>query len=106
MPSRHVCRAAFLFYGICGTTPVPAQSATQSATQSPTIDPTLYAGLKWRNIGPFRGGRCTAVVGEKDSPNTYYFGACGGGVWKTENAGTTWTNISDGQLNTGSIGAM
>ena len=62
--------------------------------------------IKWRNIGPPRGGRVVAVAGHPTNLNEYYFGACAGGVWKTDDAGTTWKNISDGFLNTSSIGAL
>ncbi|MFQ5708030.1 MAG: WD40/YVTN/BNR-like repeat-containing protein [bacterium] len=69
-------------------------------------NPNLYKALKWRNIGPFRGGRSVAVAGHPDQPYTYYFGATGGGVWKTEDGGLTWFNISDSLFQTGSVGAI
>jgi len=62
--------------------------------------------MTWRNIGPFRGGRVTAVAGVAQDPFTYYFGSTGGGVWKTEDAGNTWRNVSDGFFETGSVGAL
>lgn len=62
--------------------------------------------LKWRCIGPFRGGRVVAVAGDTKNHNTFYFGACAGGIWKTEDAGTYWECISDGQLKTSSVGAL
>jgi len=62
--------------------------------------------LRWRSIGPYRGGRVTAVAGVATQPFVYYMGATGGGVWKTEDAGVTWTNISDGFFRTGSVGAV
>src|SRR5258708_7968502 len=68
-------------------------------------DATLYSGLRWRMIGPFRGGRSIAVSGIEGQPNVYYFGAVGGGVWKTTNGGVTWEPIFDGQP-IGSIGAL
>jgi photosystem II stability/assembly factor-like uncharacterized protein len=67
---------------------------------------SLAGALRWRNIGPFRGGRVTAVAGVATQPFVYYMGATGGGVWKTEDAGVTWTNISDGFFRTGSVGAV
>jgi photosystem II stability/assembly factor-like uncharacterized protein len=70
------------------------------------VDPALFQALEWRNIGPFRGGRVTAVAGHPDQPFTYYMGATGGGVWKTTNGGVSWSNISDGFFNTGTIGAI
>ena len=69
-----------------------------------TFDATAFRALEWRNIGPFRGGRATTAVGVPSNPLIYYMGATGGGVWKTEDAGVTWKNISDGFLNIGSIG--
>ncbi|MGC8488343.1 MAG: WD40/YVTN/BNR-like repeat-containing protein, partial [Clostridia bacterium] len=64
------------------------------------------ATMRWRNIGPHRGGRSVAVVGHPTEPLTFYFGATGGGVYKTINGGVTWTNISDGYVNTASVGAV
>src|SRR5262245_22213545 len=69
------------------------------------FDPSLYAGLEWRLIGPFRGGRSVAVAGVPSQPNVFYFGAVSGGVWKTENAGETWKPIFDSQP-IASIGAI
>ena len=63
-------------------------------------------GLEWRLVGPWRGGRVTAVTGVRGEPNVYYMGATGGGVWKTDNAGTTWENLSDGFFNVGTIGTV
>jgi photosystem II stability/assembly factor-like uncharacterized protein len=70
------------------------------------VNPNTYQDLRWRSIGPHRGGRSTAAVGVRTQPNVFYMGATGGGVWKTENFGVTWTPISDGQIATGSIGAI
>lgn len=69
-------------------------------------DTLLYNKMQWREIGPFRGGRSVAVAGHKDQPSTFYFGATGGGIWKTEDAGNTWLNISDGHLKVGIVGAL
>ena len=65
----------------------------------------LYGALEYRLIGPFRGGRSAAVTGVPGKPNLFYFGAAGGGVWKTTNGGRSWSNISDGYFG-GSIGAI
>jgi photosystem II stability/assembly factor-like uncharacterized protein len=62
--------------------------------------------IHWRSIGPFRGGRVTAVAGIPSQPQTYYFGATGGGIWKTTDGGFMWLPVSDGQLATGSVGAL
>jgi len=64
-----------------------------------------YKSIEYRNIGPFRGGRSAAVTGVPNKANLYYFGATGGGVWKTTDAGNTWSNISDGFFG-GSVGAV
>ena len=65
----------------------------------------LHESVKYREIGPFRGGRSAAVVGVPEKPDLFYFGATGGGVWKTENGGETYENISDGYFG-GSIGSI
>ncbi|MCK0108960.1 glycosyl hydrolase [Flavobacteriaceae bacterium S0825] len=62
--------------------------------------------LKWRNIGPFRGGRSVTSTGVVGQPNVYYMGGTGGGIWKTIDGGVTWLNVSDGFLKTGSVGAI
>jgi len=63
-------------------------------------------GMRFRSIGPFRGGRVCAVTGVRGRPATFYFGNTGGGVWKTDDAGTTWDPISDRDFSTGSVGAI
>ncbi len=73
--------------------------------QKVSYDESLYSSIEWRPIGPFRGGRSAAVTGVPGKPNLYYMGATGGGVWKTEDGGQTWENISDGYFG-GSIGAV
>lgn len=80
-----------------------AGSAQQSTS---AVDPSLFGGLEWRSIGPYRGGRVTAVAGHVSHPHTFYMGATGGGVWKTTDAGHSWENISDGYFETASIGAI
>ncbi len=67
---------------------------------------TYFKPLKYRNIGPFRGGRSTGSSGVVDDPLTYYMGTTGGGLWKTEDAGQRWNNISDGFFKTSSVGAI
>lgn len=70
------------------------------------VEPALLDGLEYRLIGPWRGGRVTAVTGVPNNRQRYYMGAAGGGVWKTDNAGVSWDNISDGQIPVGTIGAI
>ena len=86
--------------------PVMAQKKNIAAAKpTTTFDDKLYHGLEWRSIGPFRGGRSASVTGVPGKPNLYYFGATGGGVWRTTDAGNSWENISDGFFG-GSIGAV
>ena len=69
------------------------------------FDKILHESVEYREIGPFRGGRSAAVVGVPGNPKLFYFGATGGGVWKTEDGGETYENISDGFFG-GSIGSI
>src|SRR5438094_5090590 len=70
------------------------------------VTESVLESLEWRCIGPHRGGRCVAVAGDVSDPMTYYHGACAGGVWKTNDGGTTWRNVSDGFLQTAAVGAI
>jgi photosystem II stability/assembly factor-like uncharacterized protein len=70
------------------------------------VNPDLYAGLKWRNVGPFHGGRIAAVTGVIGQPSVFYFGAPQGGVWKTTSAGVTWFPIFDQIKSVDSVGAI
>ncbi|MEQ8575267.1 MAG: glycosyl hydrolase [Fulvivirga sp.] len=81
------------------------RSKSNSSAATTSYDESLYNGLKWRHIGPFRGGRSAMVTGVPGKPNLYYMGATGGGVWRTTDAGNSWENISDGFFG-GSIGAV
>lgn len=74
-------------------------------TQAQVIN-DQFSQLKYRQLGPFRGGRSTAAAGVPDDIFTYYMGSTGGGVWKTTDGGTTWDNVSDGYFSVGSIGAI
>ncbi len=71
-----------------------------------TVNPALYQAMKYRNIGPHRGGRVVAVAGDLSDPNVHYFGSTGGGVWKTTDGGQSWKNVSDGFFKTASVGAL
>ncbi len=70
------------------------------------VDPALFSGLSYRMVGPVRGGRVTAVAGVTSQPHTFYMGSTGGGVWKTTDAGANWSNVTDGQIAVGSMGAI
>jgi len=65
-----------------------------------------FGALRWRSLGPARGGRSIAVAGSTARPNEYYMGATGGGLWKTTDAGTTWKPVTDGLINYSSVGAV
>ena len=82
-----------------------SQRRNKSQINTPTYPEELYSSLEYRSIGPYRGGRSAAVTGVPGEPNLFYFGAAGGGVWKTLDGGRTWDNISDGYFG-GSIGAV
>ena len=84
----------------------PAQRKKKNQPTYDKIDTELLSGLKWRNIGPYRGGRSVASTGVVGDPMTYYMGGTGGGIWKTSDAGITWKNISDGFFKTGTVGAI
>ena len=77
-----------------------------AAQQGATVDPGLYSGMRWRSVGPARGGRSLAVGGSESRPLEYWFGATGGGAWKTTDGGSNWTPMTDGKIDTSSIGSM
>ena len=79
-----------LFAGGIPTAQAPAPASTSTAG----IDESLLAGLRWRSVGPARGGRSQAVAGSTKRPTEYYFGATGGGLWKTTDGGKTWTEAT------------
>jgi len=82
-------------------------SAPVTAAQSAaTVDPALYGGMRWRSLGPARGGRSIASGGSDARPNEYWFGATGGGVWKTTDGGNNWEPMTDGKITTSSIGSL
>src|SRR6476646_3429941 len=76
------------------------------ATPAAQVDTSLFAGLRWRSIGPNRGGRSQTSAGSASRPLEYYFGATGGGVWKTTDGGLTWRSVSDRQIKSSSVGAL
>jgi len=94
MPSKHNLRFRLL------------DKVTADLVLCSIFSPSLYKAMSWRCIGPYRGGRATAVTGIPSQPYTYYFGATGGGVWKSEDGGLNWRPVSDGFFKTGSVGAI
>ena len=100
--------AKFLLLLVIALTTSITDTNAQKRKSAPTTDTlplTQLSALSFRNIGPFRGGRSAAVTGVPNKPNLYYFGAAGGGIWRTEDGGRQWENISDGYFG-GSIGAI
>jgi photosystem II stability/assembly factor-like uncharacterized protein len=89
---RVLCAALFTFAAAA-----PFQSA---------VDPDVLKGLNWRSIGPLRGGRSIAIAGVKGRPREGYFGATGGGLWKTVDGGENWFPVTDGQIHSSSVGAV
>ena len=87
---------------VVATTAIPraidSTGAPATATTAAPLDSAILKGYRWRNIGPDRGGRSIAVSGVKGRPREAYFGAVGGGLWKTTDGGMTWSVISDGQV--------
>ena len=96
---------AFLAYATAVRAAQPTARG-ESIRSRPEDDSALFAPYAWRNIGPNRGGRSIAVAGSPARPNEYYFGATGGGLWKTTDGGTTWTPVTDGQIASASVGAV
>jgi len=80
--------------------------STQAPTAASPLDPVVLKSYQWPSIGPARGGRSIAVTGVKGRPKEAYFGAVGGGLWKTTDAGENWTPVTDGQIRSASVGAV
>src|SRR5206468_2280572 len=83
-----------------------ASKPSKAPAAADAYDQSQLRGLEWRCIGPYRGGRVTAVAGVVGQRNVYYFGGTGGGIWKRADSGLRWQSLSDGQLGTGSVGAV
>ena len=99
----HPLRSAVVALALLAAPSVAAQ--VERATP-PDPDSVRYRGLAWRNLGPNRGGRSIAVAGSTARPLEYFFGATGGGLWKTTDGGTTWSPVTDGHIGSASIGAV
>ncbi|MCG8459325.1 MAG: hypothetical protein MI919_23865, partial [Holophagales bacterium] len=107
--SRRSCQAipVLALAAVIAVSTEPVSRASDGEDAAGVIyDEALFRGIEARNIGPFRGGRSVAVAGVIQDPLSYYMGTTGGGLWRTTDAGLTWTNISDGHFATGSVGAV
>src|SRR5438046_943310 len=76
----------------------PASATMRPVSMLPSVDTSLLRGLRFRNVGPPRGGRVTTVTGVGSQPTTFYMGVASGGVFKTTNAGASWVPITDGKV--------
>ncbi len=103
--ASHPARTLLLIMAIAAGLAITG-TAKNAPQAGGNYDPQLFSGLKWRNIGPNRGGRSIGVAGSSSRPLEYYFGATGGGLWKTSDAGTTWRPVADQALRTSSVGAV
>ena len=105
--SRHHYRwAAVALIALASTGTVGPVERLVAQAPAPTLDPAFLKAYTWRSIGPSRGGRSIAVSGVKGRPREAYFGAVGGGLWKTTDAGNTWAPVTDGQIKSSSVGAV
>ena len=103
---KNIFYKAGLFLLILSLLPLAAEGQKRKKTKNTNSFPeALYTSMEYRLVGPFRGGRSAAVTGVPGKPNLFYFGAAGGGVWRTTDGGRAWENISDGFFG-GSIGAV
>ena len=108
--SRQSLISSVLFHVLAALIAAPvallALLAAPAAAQSAPGQAALMPPLEWRSIGPDRGGRSIAVAGHSDRPFEYYFGATGGGLFKTTDGGSSWSPVTDGQIRSGSVGAV
>lgn len=104
-PAARLALAAALT-GLLVHAVTPSRTVVAQSDPNQRVAPAAYQDLRWRSVGAARGGRVTGMAGVRQQPHTFYIGATGGGVWKTEDAGINWYPVGDGQITTGSIGAI
>src|SRR5258708_6737875 len=97
---------AFSFLLLAAPAVPQVQSQTASQTMIPSVDPALFKGLRYRLVGPSRGGRVTTVTGVPSQPKTFYMGVASGGLFRTTDGGASWVAISDGKIPLGSMGCV
>ena len=98
--------ASAVTLGVSSASPAAAPKPTPAPAKKGPASSDRFEGLQFRMIGPYRGGRSAAVAGVRHQPNVFYFGAAGGGVWKTTDGGSNWEVLSDKEFKTGSVGAI
>jgi photosystem II stability/assembly factor-like uncharacterized protein len=103
-----IAAACLLVVASFGRAPVAigGRAAAAAIAEDPRVDPAFLAALQWRSVGPFRGGRAPAVVGDPNNPLVFYMGTAHGGVWKTVDAGANWRNVTDRFFELASVGAV
>ena len=107
LAAQLVCAITLGFVAVDGRSAIArAQQTASNDGGTAAIDPAMLRGLRWRSIGPARGGRSQAVAGSAARPLEYYFGATGGGLWKTNDGGVTWRAVSDKYFTSSSVGAV
>ena len=105
--SRLLCVVTLVgLASVAHSTAVASQSGSEAEALPPRYDASLVQALEYRLVGPYRGGRVSAVAGVPDKPTTFYMGSTGGGVWRTDDAGEDWHNISDDYFGSASVGGM
>ncbi|MFY9464790.1 MAG: hypothetical protein WAP48_06855 [Sediminibacterium sp.] len=95
-----------LFIGVLALMTVPELYAQEGTVAKKKSESSFFAGMQYRNVGPNRGGRSLAATGSAARKNEYYFGAVGGGLWKTTDGGNSWNPVTDGQIKSSSVGAV
>lgn len=91
---------------VIGIFSIAGHARSQAPTTPVRVDSALFRGMEWRTIGPNRGGRSITAAGSASRPLEYYFGATGGGLWKTTDGGVSWRPVTDGQIRSSSVGAV
>ncbi|HSR41041.1 MAG TPA: hypothetical protein VLL48_02690, partial [Longimicrobiales bacterium] len=105
-PSSTVSAIRLILLALLLRGSVPVALAAQADPPEPRHPTALYGGMDYRMVGPFRGGRSTAVSGIPGADDSFLMGTTGGGLWRTDDAGASWTNITDGQLAVAPVGAV
>jgi photosystem II stability/assembly factor-like uncharacterized protein len=104
--SRHLALLALALGSLAAGLPAAASAQAGQPAATAPLDSALLRSYRWRNIGPDRGGRSIAVSGVRGRPREAYFGAAGGGLWKTTDAGESWAPVTDGKIGSASVGAV